>query len=681
MKIYYFIWKFKYHIALIILCVFLYSIFKLSNAQIYFDSERIINELKTEIDNPQLIDDNNLIFLGFELYDSLNTIEDYKIIDSFHNKLKRSPNTKRVFSIINDREIIESGLIPIYKKTLNLKSENSLSKSLNKIKSKKNNFITKDLKNIFFLIESEKSIEKEELKNFINSLYNLKIHPKQKDVYIAGRSPSEIYFQKKVINEFLIITAISATLCFIFLFLISQNLKLVLLTVLSVIICIVVTLGLSQLIFGGIELIMIITPAILFIVCISDIMHFTNKQKKVIKDKYDFFIKRIDKVGKAIILTSFTTAISFLTFIFNDIPPISRFGIITSFGVLFTLLTAITIYAISIEKEFHYAKPIKILNNLISNLGEYFSKEKRTKIFHFSVFGLILFGLYATFNTKIDNYLTDEINKKSLIYKHTNYFDKNFGGIKPIIIEIKSNPKNIEISEIKEFLKKLNFTVDFNSQKSILNLNKSDNPQLVCRVKDEGSLKTLSNLQKLEAKFNTIEFSYSGAGHLFDMLGNNLTKKLIYGLLIAILTIGIIFFLINNFKLSYFLIATIPNVIPIIVCLGILYNFNFYFSLSNAFIFTIVFGLIIDDSIHVISAYSKQRQLGLSQDESIKEVLSRTGIAVIKTTFIVLICLLPLAFSEFKSVSQLSFITIICAVIAVFFDLIYLPKIIKKLTK
>ena len=75
---------------------------------------------------------------------------------------------------------------------------------------------------------------------------------------------------------------------------------------------------------------MIITPAILFIVCISDIMHFTNKQNKVIKNKYDFFIKRIDKVGKAIILTSFTTAISFLTFIFNDIPPISRFGISAS---------------------------------------------------------------------------------------------------------------------------------------------------------------------------------------------------------------------------------------------------------------------------------------------------------------------------------------------------------------
>jgi predicted RND superfamily exporter protein len=48
---------------------------------------------------------------------------------------------------------------------------------------------------------------------------------------------------------------------------------------------------------------------------------------------------------------------------------------------------------------------------------------------------------------------------------------------------------------------------------------------------------------------------------------------------------------------------------------------------------------------------------------------------------VVMICLLPLMFSEFKSVSQLSVITIISAIVAVFFDLVYLPLIIKRLTK
>ena len=50
-----------------------------------------------------------------------------------------------------------------------------------------------------------------------------------------------------------------------------------------------------------------------------------------------------------------------------------------------------------------------------------------------------------------------------------------------------------------------------------------------------------------------------------------------------------------------------------------------------------------------------------------------------KTTLVIIFCLFPLVFSEFKSVSQLGSITIICAIIAVVFDLIYLPKMINNL--
>ena len=105
----------------------------------------------------------------------------------------------------------------------------------------------------------------------------------------------------------------------------------------SVIASIVVSLGLSQILFGGIELVMIITPAILFIVCLSDIMHLTNKQSNVIFSKTSFFLARMNTVGKAVALTSLTTAMSFLTFLVNDILPILRFGLITALGVVFTL--------------------------------------------------------------------------------------------------------------------------------------------------------------------------------------------------------------------------------------------------------------------------------------------------------------------------------------------------------
>ena len=97
-----------------------------------------------------------------------------------------------------------------------------------------------------------------------------------------------MYFQKKVIREFIVLTTISAILCFILLYFLTTNLRLILLTISSVIISIIVTLSLSTFLFKGLEMIMIISPAILFIVCISDAMHYTSNQIYN-KNKIEFF--------------------------------------------------------------------------------------------------------------------------------------------------------------------------------------------------------------------------------------------------------------------------------------------------------------------------------------------------------------------------------------------------------
>jgi predicted RND superfamily exporter protein len=310
------------------------------------------------------------------------------------------------------------------------------------------------------------------------------------------------------------------------------------------------------------------------------------------------------------------------------------------------------------------------------------------------MFLFIALGVYGVSNVKIDNYLTDEINKKSEVYQQTAFFDTHFGGIKPITVFLDKGEVEDEsvLQDIEDELKALGFVVDFtNTNFNSLMLDKmgfamddyKDQFFFICRTGDEGSLATLAKLEKLENRFDpmALEFNYSGAGYLFDLLGNDLTKQLIYGLLLAIFSIGLLFFLFNNFDFNYFIIAILPNIAPILVCVGVLYSFGFYFSLSNAFIFTIVFGLIIDDSIHVISAYTNHRKRNLSKVDALTLVVNNTGSAVIKTTLVVMICLLPLMFSEFKSVSQLSVITIISAIVAVFFDLVYLPLIIKRLTK
>lgn len=671
--------------------LFGFSLYQLFNANIYFDSERIINELEANNFDLKIVDDNNLIFLGVTFDDSLS-YQDFKDINDFHIALKKTDYVNRLFSIINDKKIINMGLFPMVKKTMNLSSKESYQKSLQYITNQPNNFITPNTRNLLFLIEASPSLSNQETKDFINTLYTTKINNKSGAISVAGRAPSELYFEKKVISEFIIITLISSILCFLFLFLITQNIRLVLLTVSSVIACIVVTLGISQIIFGGIELVMIITPAILFIVCISDIMHLTNKQKNKEVNKWSFFNLRMNMVGKAVILTSLTTAMSFLTFLVNDILPIVRFGIITSIGVVFTLFIALIVYAISIDKDIHETTPIPLLKKLTDGILSWFDRLKNQVVFHLFTLVFVVLGVFAVFNVNIDNYLTDEINKKSEMYKQTAYFDQFFGGIKPITVMIEKSESvtSDDLSKVKDLLLDQGFVVDFTNTtfdgmaaKSMTNiLNQSDDQHFyVCRSGDEGSLATLEKMNLLEASFPQMEFSYSGAGYLFDLLGNDLTKRLIYGLFIAIFSIGVVFFVMNKFDINYFIIALIPNLVPIILCLGVLYQFGFYFSLSNAFIFTIVFGLIVDDSIHVISSYTNHRKRGVEKEEALQLTVNNTGSAIIKTTFVVLICLLPLAFSEFKSVSQLSVITIVSATIAIFFDLIYLPMIIKRLTK
>ena len=85
----------------------------------------------------------------------------------------------------------------------------------------------------------------------------------------------------------------------------------------------------------------------------------------------------------------------------------------------------------------------------------------------------------------------------------------------------------------------------------------------------------------------------------------------------------------------------------------------------------------IDDSIHIITSYRFNILRGVNKKEAIDKSLRVTGKAVIKTTLIIIVTLVPLLFSEFNSISQLGLLTIVSAIIAIVFDLIYLPKLIR----
>ena len=686
-----FVWKHKYRLLSLIVLCFIFSIFQLKNPKIFYDSERILQYAdEVEIEKKENINSSNLFLVGVEFEEKIQ-LEDILKLQSVDDDLLEDKNIISSQSVFNDISLHGLNFFFPFGNNKKIVNKQDFDNLIEKINKKESLFISKDQKKIFYIIILKSDLGEDFYKEFILDLEYKFNKLKATSVYITSQVKGEIYIKDKVIKELLYITFFSAFLCSLILWFFSKNIKFVLIVIMSVIFSITISFMISQLLFGGIELVMIIMPAILFIVCISDFMHLVNNNVATKKSKLEYFKYQINIIGKPVALTSITTAIGFLSFCFSNVLPISRLGMITTVGILISLFVILVTYSICIELNLHIINGKKLLINkidkIISNFIKFQNSKKSTPLILIMSF-LCLFGIYRF---EINNHINDEFNKSSKLYEEMQFFDKNFGGYKEVSfnIEIKDNLKLDSIIRLENEIETLGFTIDsslFGSFKDLKSINENylqetneKQISIKTRMPDIGSKKSLILVNQIKQKANNlnIKIQVEGNGHLFDKLSDKITLEILFGLMIAILTICLLFLIISNFNFKYLLIILIPNTFPIFVCIGLMSLGSFYFSLSNAFIFAIIFGLIVDDSIHIITSYRYNTLRGYKKDEAIDRSLRITGKAVIKTTMIIIVTLIPLLFSEFNSISQLGMLTIVSAMIAIVFDLIYLPRLIR----
>ena len=662
-------WKYRYLNFILIICGCIFSLYNLQSFKVYFDSERIIELSNVDKDIiEKSIDDSNLLLIGVKLDEEFSYVSAKSIKDVI-NQLDTNNYVKSVKSIFNERVLLSESFIPIPIKLVNLKSTENFNNSLVNIKNFKSHFISKDLKNLLFVIKCKNLVDEEMKINFINDLESNFSKISNANINVTGQIKSEIYMKQKILNEIIIFIIFSVLLCSIMLWYFIRSIKLVFACVSSIILSICYSFSISNFLFGGIELIMIIIPAIIFIITISDFMHLLN-HKHLTSNKYKLFNYQLLNIGKPVFLTSLTTAIGFLSFTFGSFEPLMRFGIVTTLSIFICLFIIVTSYALVIDLNLISRVKEKLTIKTLELIFKVFDQNKKIVVSFFLFISII--GLLSI---NIDNFLTDEINPKSELYKEINYFEKNFGGIKPLSFSLVNSDKS-STRDFTNFLTSKNTTTD-------LVFERKDTILVKARINDIGAVES----KKLYNAINDFthnykyDFSIGGVGYLFDQISNELTYEVLIGLLLAIFLIGFIFVVINDFNLRYLFVSLIPNLVPMLSCLGVLSCFGFYLSLSNAFIFAIVFGLIVDDSIHIISAYSINRKSKNSIIQSIAYCYDNTFHAVIKTTLIIIVTLIPLLFSEFKSISQLAYITMISALFALVFDLLILPLLLRKFIK
>ncbi len=146
-----------------------------------------------------------------------------------------------------------------------------------------------------------------------------------------------------------------------------------------------------------------------------------------------------------------------------------------------------------------------------------------------------------------------------------------------------------------------------------------------------------------------------------------------YILAFFVITIMMIL-LVGYLKLG--LLSMIPNVIPIIIVMGLIQVVGQPLNLNTLFIGSIAIGMVVDDTIHFMHNFRRYYDLTKDAYTAIRETLLGTGRALLITSLVLSSCFFSLILGTLKSTSSFGFYTAITIVIAFFADFLLSPALL-----
>ncbi len=447
----------------------------------------------------------------------------------------------------------------------------------------------------------------------------------------------------------------------------------------------------------------------------------------------------IRKIGLVALITNFTTAIGFIVLITTDIIVLREFGIVAGINIMATFLVSIILIPAVFSylpaprgKQLKHLK-FKALDWTLTEL-DLLVHRHRYRIF--LVTGIIVVtAIFGIFQLRSVAYMVDDVPEDGLVKMDLAFFEKNFGGIMPleIVIDTKSKKGVMEL----DFLYKVDLLeshLDSNqhiskpvsivsmlkaSRQAFYNnnpayyalpnrhdknfifryLSGSDTEQEMLKsftdgdrqkmrismnVADIGSTELdelIKNVvyAKIDEVFtdkDAIDVKATGTTLLFVKGNRYLIQNLRISLLLAFIIIAITMSLLfRNPKMIA--ISLIPNIIPLILTAGIMGFFDIPLRPSTALIFSVVFGISVDDSIHFLAKYRQELFAhNFFVPLAISKSLRETGASMIYTSLILLAGFVIFTQSDFVGTTMLGVLTSVTLLIAMFTNLILLPALL-----
>lgn len=561
------------------------------------------------------------------------------------------------------------------------------------------------------------------------------------EIHYVGLPFLRVAISNKVKQEMLVFLSISIgiTALFIFIFFRSFAPVLVSLTLISVVI--VWTVGILGTLDYKITILTALLPPILVVIGIPNCIYFITKyhQECVRKgNKIDAIKYVVKKIGIVTLITNTTTAIGFLVLVSTRIAILSEFGLaagITIFATFFISLIFLPIvFSYLPMPEGKKTKHLNrgFINNVLIKF-DFLIENYRPAIYGVTILIVVLSAIGLS-KIKANSFMVDDLPADSKEKKDIAFIETNFKGTMPLEIVIDTGkPKAYRKSQTLEKIEQIENYVDssahlstpvslvtfikaanqayFNQSENSYNLPDKrtgayvmqylrgqndptaissafvDSTQQILRVSlkvaDIGSIKLDSlvrtSLQpELDRIFadSTMSARVTGTTPIFLKgnlyLINNLKWSLVLACVLVAVVIGGLF---QNIRVM--MIAIIPNLIPLLVTAGIMGFFGIPLKPSTALVFSIAFGIAVDDSLHFLARF-RQELLAWDFDrhKAIDIALRETGKSMIYTSVILFAGFIIFAFSSFGGTVALGVLTSITLLVAMFTNLILLPSLL-----
>ncbi|MEM9361306.1 MAG: MMPL family transporter [Bacteroidota bacterium] len=565
------------------------------------------------------------------------------------------------------------------------------------------------------------------------------------DMHVSGMPYIRTWNTKSIVDEIgIFIVAALLVTCLIFFFF-FRSFRATLISMCVVIIGVMWAFGILGLLQYEITILTALIPPLIIVIGIPNCIFLINKYQQEVKKHGNQALslqRVISKIGNATLMTNITTASGFATFIILDSDLLKEFGIVASINIIGIFILSLLIIPIiysfmALPKTKHLKHLNKKWIDFFVNWMERMVRDHRIGVYISSVAILVL-SIIGIYQIEITGSRIEDLPKNTHYFKDIRFFEEEFDGIMPMEIVVDTKRKNgafkpATLRRMNQLGEVIEETPELSRPISVVDLVKyskqafyngipkyyqlptsqentfimdmvrkssADGDLLDSFMDSTGQTARLTtflrdvkidrmeeiemDVQKAITKFfpqERYDVFMTGKALLFLKGTRYLVKNLLISLALAIGLISLFMaYLFRSFRMI--IISLVPNLLPLVITAGLMGYLGIPIKPSTILVFSIAFGISVDDTIHFLAKYRQELTTHRWHiKKSVYAALRETGVSMFYTSIVLFFGFSVFIISDFGGTKALGGLVSATLLFAMLANLILLPSLLLSLER